>query len=90
MKKILLLFILVFTSKISFGQIPNTLSSTDKIFGLSKFWQEVNYNFVYLDKVDRKMWDNKYIELINTIPNTKNDYEYYRELQKFCALLRVC
>lgn len=86
MKKILL-FLFLYTSNISFGQIPNTLSSSDKIFGLSKFWQEVNYNFVYLDKVDRKMWDDKYKELINTIPNTKNDYEYYRELQKFCALL---
>lgn len=86
MKKILL-FLILFISKFSFGQIPNTLSSADKIFGLSKFWQEVNYNFIYLEKVDRKMWDNKYKELISTIPNTKNDYEYYRELQKFCALL---
>lgn len=79
--------IFLFASKISFAQIPNTLSSTDKIYGLSKFWQEVNYNFVYLDKVDRKMWDNNYRDLISTISNTKNDYEYYRELQKFCALL---
>lgn len=79
--------ILVFSTNL-IGQIPNKISSTDKIFGLSKFWQEVNYNFIYLENVDRKMWDNRYKELINTIPNTKNDYEYYRELQKFCALLK--
>jgi C-terminal processing protease CtpA/Prc len=87
MKKILLFFILIISTN-SIAQIPNTISSTDKIFGLSKFWQEVNYNFVYLEKVDRKMWDNKYKELINSIPKTNNDYEYYRELQKFCALLK--
>jgi len=86
MKKILLFLHLVMASYF-YGQIPNTLSSADKIYGLSKFWQEVNYNFVYLEKVDREMWDNKYRALISTISNTKNDYEYYRELQKFCALL---
>lgn len=79
------LFLIAFSA---IAQIPNTLTPADKIYGLSKFWQEVNYNFIYLDKVDRAMWDNKYKELIVTVPNTKNDYEYYRELQKFCALLK--
>jgi C-terminal processing protease CtpA/Prc len=78
----------LFLTTFSFGQIPNKLTPTDKVYGLSKFWQEVNYNFVYLDKVDRTMWDNRYRELIPIVQNTKNDYEYYRELQKFCALLK--
>ncbi len=72
----------------AFGQMPNTLTPGDKVYGLSKFWQEVNYNFVYLNKVDRAMWDTRYKELITTVQNTENDYEYYRELQKFCALLK--
>lgn len=79
------LFLIAFSA---IAQISNTLTPADKIYGLSKFWQEVNYNFIYLDKVDRAMWDNKYKELIASVPNTKNDYEYYRELQKFCALLK--
>ena len=83
-----LFFILLLISHLSFGQIPNKLTPTDKVYGLSKFWQEVNYNFVYLDKVDKKMWDDRYRELIPIVQNTKNDYEYYRELQKFCALLK--
>ncbi|MCZ4243424.1 S41 family peptidase [Pedobacter punctiformis] len=66
----------------------NKLTKSDKIYGLSKFWQEVNYNFVYLNKIDRVKWDSTYKALINTIPETKTDYEYYRELQKFCALLK--
>ena len=87
MKHFILPFFLLLTT-FSFGQIPNKLTPTDKIYGLSKFWQEVNYNFVYLDKVDRTMRDNRYRELIPIVQNTKNDYEYYRELQKFCALLK--
>ncbi|MEC4048414.1 S41 family peptidase [Flavobacterium sp. SUN046] len=79
---------LLFITATSFAQIPNTLSTSDKVYGLSKFWQEVNYNFIYLNKVDRTMWDNRYKELISVVQNTTNDYKYYRELQKFCALLK--
>jgi len=87
MKKLTQLFFFFITIN-AFSQLPNTLSPADKVFGLSKFWQEVNYNFIYLDKIDRTMWDNRYKELITIVQNTKNDYEYYRELKKFCALLK--
>jgi len=72
----------------SYPQIANTLSAADKVFGLSKFWQEVNYNFVYLNKINRPFWDSTYKALIPRVEETKNDYDYYRLLQKFCALLR--
>jgi len=89
MKKFWLILKIAFLFSTSLkAQIPNTISPEDKVFGLSKFWQEVNYNFVYLDKIDRTVWNNRYKELISTVQNTKNDYEYYRELQKFCALLK--
>ncbi|MBC7829975.1 MAG: peptidase S41 [Chitinophagaceae bacterium] len=70
------------------AQIPNTLSAVEKIYGLSKFWQEANYNFVYLSKLGKKAWDSSYTSMITRVQNTKNDYEYYRELQRFCALLK--
>lgn len=70
------------------AQIPRTLSNEDKVYGLSKFWQEVNYNFVYLEKVDRAKWDSTYRAMISIVQKTENDYEYYRELQRFCALLK--
>ena len=70
------------------AQLPNTLSASDKVFGLSKFWQEVNYNFVYLDKIDRNGFDSTYRELITQVQQTTNDYQYYLLLQKFCALLK--
>ncbi|MBS7255929.1 S41 family peptidase [Flavobacterium branchiicola] len=87
MKQVFLMLSFFFAMN-TFAQVPNKLSPSDKVYGLSKFWEEVNYNFVYLDKVDRTMWDNKYKELISSVQNTANDYEYYRELQKFCALLK--
>jgi C-terminal processing protease CtpA/Prc len=90
MKKTFLFISIILLSFKAFSQvtIPNTLSVADKIYGLSKFWQEVNYNFIYLDKVDKKMWENAYKEYIMKVQETKNDYEYYRELEKFCALLK--
>jgi len=87
MKSYILLILMLLSISI-YGQIPNTLTPAQKIYGLSKFWQEVNYNFIYINKIDRNEWDKKYLELIETIPVTKNDYEYFRELQKFCALLK--
>jgi C-terminal processing protease CtpA/Prc len=90
MKKLSFILIISLQSIAVFSQVvlPNTISATDKIYGLSKFWQEVNYNFIYLDKVDKKMWENAYKEYIVKVQETKNDYEYYRELAKFCALLK--
>lgn len=79
--------ILIFISNLIYGQIPNKLTNEEKIYGLSKFWQEVNYNFVYLNKVDKTEWNNQYKKLITEVQNTANDYEYYRLLQKFCATL---
>ena len=64
----------------SYSQIANTLSPADKVFWLSRFWQEVNYNFVYLDKIGRNSWDSAYKALIPQVEATKNDYDYYRLL----------
>lgn len=88
MKKIIVSISLLLLCMVSFSQLPNTLSVADKIYGLSKFWQEVNYNFIYLNKVDRKAWDSTYKAMITSVAKTSNDYEYYRELQKFCAMLK--
>lgn len=87
MKPSVLFAFLLFTLSAT-AQMPNTMSVADKVYGLSVFWQEVNYNFVYLNKVDRTMWDSTYKVLISKVQKTKNDYEYYLLLQRFCALLK--
>jgi len=86
--KTIILSLLFLCVNLCFGQIPNEISKQDKIYGLSKFWQEVNYNFVYLNKVDRAKWDEMYKNLITEVQETPNDYEYYRVLQQFCASLK--
>ncbi|GAB2831995.1 S41 family peptidase [Ferruginibacter profundus] len=88
MKKISLLPVFLLFIFSAGAQLPDKISAADKVYGLSKFWQEVNYNFIYLDKVDRKQWDSAYKAMIVSVQKTTNDYAYYRELQKFCALLK--
>ncbi|WP_236032825.1 S41 family peptidase [Algoriphagus pacificus] len=86
--KRLVFFYLLLLSGMVYGQMPNKLTKEDKVYGLSKFWQEVNYNFVYLYKVDQLKWDELYKEYIGKVQESPNDYEYYRLMQRFCASLK--
>ncbi|MEO9953609.1 S41 family peptidase [Nonlabens sp.] len=91
MQKLFLSFIisLIFYGNLSAQtELYNTISKTDKIYGLSKFWKEANSNFVYINKINKQKWESDYISLIEKVQETKNDYEYYRLLQKFCASLK--
>jgi len=63
------------------------LSDTEKIYGLSLIWQEVNYNFAFFDQVPELDWDATYREFIPKVLESKSTYEYYRLLQRFTALL---
>lgn len=83
----LFLALLLFTSPL-FAQAPNSLSRGERLYGVSRFWQEVNYNFVFLDKVDRQQWDSLYKETLLRCQETASDYEYYLLLQKLCASLK--
>ncbi|MCM4161230.1 peptidase S41 [Antarcticibacterium flavum] len=86
MKQFIHIISFLFATQV-FAQMPADLTATDKVYGLSKFWQEVNYNFVYLNKIDREAWDEEYKKLIIQVQETTNDYEYFRLLEKFCAML---
>lgn len=86
MKKLTFIF-LFFLLNVTHAQIPNELSNDEKVYGLSKFWQEVNYNYIYFNKVDQVEWDNLYKKYVGEVQKTPNDYVYYRLLQKFCAYL---
>jgi len=87
MKQILIIILCSFGLSLN-AQMINSISKADKVYGLSKFWQEVNYNFVYLNKVDKIKWENDYKKLITEVQKTENDYEYYRLLQRLCASLK--
>lgn len=85
-KKVILLISFVFCYQLAKAQ-DNSISIKDKLHAASKFWQEVNYNFVFFDKVNRKQWDSLFRETLIQIIDTKNDYEYFRLMEKFCAYL---
>lgn len=87
MKKAILLF-LISLAYSTYGQIPNEITKEEKIYGLSKFWQEVNYNFIYLNRIDKDEWNEIFKKLTLEVQETNNDYEYYRLLQKYCAYLK--
>lgn len=86
MRKLLLLFILSTFNVYAFAQSLNQISRIDKLYGLTNYWQEVNYNFVYLNKVDKAKWNESYKRLLADV-DSLNDFEYYLELQKLSALL---
>ena len=66
---------------------PTELSAADRLYGLSRFWQEVNYNFAFFDQVPELDWDQAYREYIPKVLAAASTAEYYRLLQRFCALL---
>lgn len=64
------------------------LSPEEKLYGLSLFWKEASYNFAYFDHVPDLNWDKTYQEFIPKVLATRSLFEYYRVLQRFCALLK--
>lgn len=69
-------------------QIPNDISITDRIYGISKFWQEVNYNFAYFENIPNVDFDSIYKSYLDKVIIAKNDLEYYKILKRFCAELK--
>lgn len=64
----------------------NNISDALKIYELSKIWKEAAYNFAFWDRVDLD-WDEEYKKALSRVLETKNLYEYYRELMRFVMLL---
>jgi carboxyl-terminal processing protease len=90
MKKTTHLFlVLSLLANTLFAQIDLTINMTneDKIFGLTKFYSEAAYNFAYFDKTNIN-WDSAYRAFIPRVLATKNKWEYIKELERFCALLK--
>lgn len=89
MKILISAIALLSTIPYCYGQsIPTkVLTSQEKVYGLSKLWQEVNYNFVYKYKMDSESWDSLYTALIPQVQATTDDYQYFRLLERFIAPL---
>jgi len=89
MKRFIILIGILTVSFSAFSQNElENLTIEQKIFGLSKIWKEADKNFVFFDQVPDLDWDKTYQEFIPKVISTKTTYEYYKQLQKFCSLLK--
>ncbi len=57
-----------------------------KVFGLSRFCTEVKYNYAYYDQLTFD-WDSVCYSFIPDLLATETVWDYYREMQRLCALL---
>jgi carboxyl-terminal processing protease len=64
------------------------LTPAEKIYGLTRFWQEVKESFAFFDNVPELDWDAAYQEYLPKVLATKDRLEYTLMLQRFCALLK--
>ncbi len=64
------------------------LTPAERIYGLSLLWQEVNYNFAFFDAVPGLAWDSAYRSFLPRVAEAGSTLEYYRQLQRFLALLK--
>jgi C-terminal processing protease CtpA/Prc len=63
------------------------LNQSERLIGFFKFWNEVKYNFAFFDHVPNLDWDKTLIEYLLLIQKDQSTLEYYKTLQKLCALL---
>ncbi|MBN2618444.1 MAG: hypothetical protein JXR64_09075 [Spirochaetales bacterium] len=80
MKKILLT-LTIFLASFSAHAQEIQLTQEEKIYGLSLIWQEVNYNYAYLQNYNLD-WDSLYRANIPKVLAAKNLLEYYSVLSK--------
>lgn len=81
-------FAILFCLNTSAQSIYDTLSTVDKLYGVSTIWKEVSNNFVYFDKVPTLNWDSTYKATIPRALATKNVYEYYQVISRMMGLLQ--
>lgn len=63
------------------SECEQKLTMNEKVYGLSKLWSDIKYNFVYWDQLSTN-YDSLYNEALSQILNNNDDYTYYRELQR--------
>lgn len=64
------------------------LSEEERVAGLSKFWSEVKYNFIFTDTLRKLDWDAVYLKYLTRVRAATSTAEYYRILMEMCALLK--
>ncbi|WP_235299702.1 S41 family peptidase [Portibacter marinus] len=60
----------------------DVISTEEKIFGLSKIWSEIVYNFAFIDKIEFDI-DSLYKSTIPKVLEARNNEEYIKVLKAF-------
>lgn len=81
-KKIILVLLLFVCSEGLSQSIYDKLSDEEKIYGLSKLWKEIEYNFAFIDQLNFDL-DSLYMVTIPKVVNAKNNFEYIAVLSAF-------
>jgi carboxyl-terminal processing protease len=81
-------FSLLDNSRVFKTSFRENISEDEKIAGLSLLWSEVKYNFVSLEKITAKKWDDLYLSYLPRVRQSSSTFEYYLLLQELCAQLR--
>ena len=63
----------------------NQISSEQKVYELSMLWKEMSYNFGNMDNCPELDIDSLYKTFIPMVTETKDDFEYWKVLQRFMA-----
>lgn len=85
-KKIISCKLLLITIFIN-AQIPQKLTDSEKIFGLSQIWKEASYNYAHFKDLKKFSWDSLYITNIAKVKNAQSLIDYYNLLNRFIASL---
>jgi len=63
----------------------NQISAEQKVYELSVLWKEMSYNFGNMDNCPGLDIDSLYRAFIPKVTETKDDFEYWKMLQRFMA-----
>ncbi len=87
-KAIVLMLFCIISPFLKAQEDESPLTVEQKIADLALLWQEVNYNFVFFDKVPDLDWDATFQAYISKVMTTNSRIEHIRVLQQFIALLK--
>lgn len=65
----------------------DSLDPAERLYGLSLIWKEAAYNFPYFAQLPELDWDEAYQGAVPRVLAAESMLQYYRELQRFIALL---
>lgn len=63
------------------------LTEAQRVAGLSLFWSEARYNFVYFDQVPELDWNQAYLDFLPRVIAARSLHDYYDVMMRFAPLL---